>query len=437
MVVSLSSIKDSMTRFVLVLLLVAAASPVSAQLLRRGGNYSPPFPVTKAASPTKAKPASAPAAPPVAEVILPVEAESQVEIADPPQKDVPNIAEWEIIRRGHMVEPLGTPQAGDASQVAEALAVPADDSYKWFITLVTTDGCRACERLKYDFINSKDLQAWVLVDDPVKSTCHYQVRRIEDVTQKDWFAGIQTELRRGGFPAVVIQPPRNGQYGPNKTVVTILHGYNGNSRQFGDRMSDAIKKYVAALHRQGVIRPSNSQQTLRPASEVVIGGMGQVVVPKSGGLQGPPPFVVPPQRPVEPPPAGPPGGDWPPNVSTTLTLDQIKEIVPTATPDFLLSQVNAKPTDKSVVDLAWQVYKNEHGIKDPTPAVPNANAVSFWTALALFLGSSVPGLLSLGLHYLRDQRKSQGKATYLSDDQFNRLTTLLNQIPVTQKPTTP
>src|SRR5689334_16695116 len=78
-------------------------------------------------------------------------------------KNVPRIAEAEIARRGPLVERVSGIQGTDDSRGAVALAMqpPADDSYKWLFTLVTTKGCSWCEQMRKDFETDSKLKAWV------------------------------------------------------------------------------------------------------------------------------------------------------------------------------------------------------------------------------------------------------------------------------------
>ncbi len=195
--------------------------------------------------------------------------------------DVPEIATWEALRRGNLVEEIGPVGADDDSYFAEAIAAPPDDSHKWYFTLVTMKGCAPCAKLKQDFETHQLLRAWANLADPAASPTHFQIRQIEDETQRDWLAGISEQLKRGGYPALVIQPPRNGRYGPNKNVAAILHGYDGSPQRYAERLRRSIDLYVSR-----VVQPK--------------AGIGDEAVAR------PPPFVLPPAH--DPPPS-----DWPPS----------------------------------------------------------------------------------------------------------------------------
>jgi hypothetical protein len=80
-----------------------------------------------------------------------------------PEKNVPWRAQAEIARRGKMVERVdGYQDAGDpVDAISAALQPPADDSHKWYFTLVTTQNCRYCDQLRPDFEQDPKLQGWV------------------------------------------------------------------------------------------------------------------------------------------------------------------------------------------------------------------------------------------------------------------------------------
>lgn len=286
--------------------------------------------------------------------------------------NVPEIATWEIQRRGNMVQDVGTVQAGPTDFIADALAVPEDDSHKWFITLVTKEGDKACDKLRYDFATSPVLRAWVNVDDPAKSPSHWQLRRMEDGTQKDWLAGLQGHIQKHGLPLVVIQPPRNGQYGANKNVVKLISGYDGDAAALSKKMRDGVIVYVSYLQRRGQLehKGENTQRELatktprtggheqaekKPATKPTGKGIGQTGVN--------PPFTVTPTTPPGP-------VDWPPTGPSQLTVAQLQALCPNAPPEFILQQYQAKATDPNAVSLAWMVYQNSNKPKEPKPEPP-------------------------------------------------------------------
>ncbi len=424
-------------RNVLALLLVVGLGfPANAQLFRRGTRPAP-LPPQKT---VRIVPQALPQAPPAESP----KAEDQGEA--PVLKDVPELADWEIIRRGRMVQETGTVAAGPVDYIADALSPPEDDSHKWYLSVVTMQGCKACERLKYDFIHNKTLQAWVNVNDPAKSTLHYQVRRVEDVSQKDWLAGIMPQLKKGGFPAIVLQPPRNGEYGPNKTVVAVIHGYDGDAEALTTKLRDSLVAYVHSLQRRGEV-VHRGENTLRRghSSSKLSGGNRQ-----EGGedlTAGPPPFI--PDSRVDPfqPSGGP--QDWPPAPTiTALTVAQIQALCPGAPAEFVLQQLSKKASDPQIVSLEWLVFQQNKTPAPspappavtpatvPTPAIPSptpspapnpAPTPIPWAAIiAAVLSGNMMGLVAIGFTLYRTWRKSTGKPTILNDAQAAVLAQMLN-----------
>lgn len=352
--------------------------------------------------------------------------------------DVPEIAEWEIKRRGLMVQEVGTVHAGPTDVIADALAVPPDDSHKWFLTVVTLDNCKACDRAKADFNKpAPELVSWVNVDDPAKSTFHYQVRRYEDPTQADWFKNIGKKLERGGFPAFVIQPPKNGSFGPNKTIVKILHDYKG-PEDLTVRMREAIVTYVNTVKAKGEVRPGENQtrsESLLPL--VNRGGFKQQysqATPRNPiGVD--PPFSIP-DRKVDPfQPNGP--GDWPPSAPTPLTVDQIRLLCPGAGPEFIVMQISKKATDPNLVKLEWEIQaaKDKPAVVPMTPTTPTPEVVvkpspetpiGLGGLISLVLAGNTPALLGMLLMWFRQSQSVPGKTPLLPQDEFNLLLGLTN-----------
>lgn len=124
---------------------------------------------------------------------------------------VPDVAEHEISRRGSHVEQTGTIRSG---LMAAALSPPADDSAKWFVTLVVRHD-RASAAMQSTIANDPAMKPWVNTAEPAKSMTHYQVRFIEDATQANWLEALRPALAQSGVPLIVLQPPKNGQFGPS------------------------------------------------------------------------------------------------------------------------------------------------------------------------------------------------------------------------------
>lgn len=176
-------------------------------------------------------------------------AQDMPEVPEP----LPDIVRDEIIRRGDVVEELGqvrtdSPQA----YVFAALAPPPDDSHKWYISLITKENCPWCELLKKHFAETEELRAWVNVENQAESWAHYNVYRQEDRTQ-DW---RWKNLHIRGYPTLIVQPPRNREWGDPAAVVMQKTGYDGNARALSTAMRKAIETYVRALQTRGQLDPS-------------------------------------------------------------------------------------------------------------------------------------------------------------------------------------
>lgn len=265
-----------------------------------------------------------------------------------PGKDVPEIADHEIRFRGNMAQEIGTIQADEIDVIADALAPPADDSHKWWITLVTKDNDKVCEKLKYDLIHTPELKSWVNVDEPGKSYVHYQCRRFEDVTQADWIAPLKERIEKGGVPMIIVQPPKNGEYGLNKHVIAALHGYNGKPDELIKLLGREIKAYVSSLHRKGLIT--------HVGDNAIRGGhalAGDLVALTD------PPFQIERNK-IDPfQPKGP--HDWPPAIP--LTLEEIVAAAPGAPADFILGELVKKPTDPATVTASYKAYQQAQSLR--------------------------------------------------------------------------
>ncbi len=148
----------------------------------------------------------------------------------------------EVYRRGDYVERIGQgPRSETESEYLAAMAPPADDSSKWFITIVTQPGCAPCEALKRDLMAKPELQAFVNMTSPKQSWAHCNVYSIDDETQAWRFQAIKIK----SFPTILVQPPLNKKYGDPSTVVMQQAGYAGGSTQLAKNLSKSIKAYIA------------------------------------------------------------------------------------------------------------------------------------------------------------------------------------------------
>ncbi len=294
---------------------------------------------------------------------------------EPPEPDVPAIAKSEAMRRGNMVQEIGTINAGPVDLIADALAVPEDDSHKWYLTLITMEGCAPCARLKNDFQTNEHLRQWVNINDPKNSYMHFHIVRREDETQRDWLRNIKDKLT--SFPIVVIQPPANGQYGKPATIVAMLYGYDGNAERLTQKMRAAIVGYVEKLQLRG-----ESKHIGENAFRVASVDAGLIADRNDGkGIGAPPPFPVPspdnspPFQPLQPQPLQP--QNIPPFVDA-MTMEDILKACPQADAEFLRLCAQRKPKNLQELEILWREHQNSKNPLSPLlPPQQNGNA-TYW-----------------------------------------------------------
>lgn len=220
-------------------------------------------------------------------------------------RDVPPSAVAEILRRGAMVEHVNGLRSGDEAEAdaeafVEAVAPPADDSHKWFFTLVVTRGCQWCEKMRSDFANSQYLKPWVNVKDSKESWAHWQVVQIEDQSQ----AWRWKNVRPTRFPALIIQPPLNRSFGDPATVVYMHQGYL-EPEKLDAAIRTAIREYTRKVAPQYRAWKAQREQAL---ARQMIGQADATGQTADWRPPAPPPSPLPePNIPFQvPPPAIPP-----------------------------------------------------------------------------------------------------------------------------------
>ena len=181
-------------------------------------------------------------------------------------KDVPDIAVREIQRRGNLVQRLGGGYQNDTlTAFAEAMRPPADDSHKWFISVLAARNCRYCDHLKRDFATSPHLKPFVDTEDHTQSWAHFNVYLSDDETQAWRFKDIKVT----GYPTLIIQPPRNGRFGDPKVVVLQKTGYDGDAKKLADTIRTGISSYLRVQVRQ---RPAVGRAGgMRQGGEAAVG----------------------------------------------------------------------------------------------------------------------------------------------------------------------
>lgn len=150
----------------------------------------------------------------------------------------------EVIRRGNTVEHI-EPGLGTYEGSGDWAALPEDDSGKWFVTVIKMQGCGACVQLMRDWQRSPDLLAFANPLDPKQSWAHFNSYDRADKSQM-W---RYEKLHISQFPTILIQPPRNGQYGPARTIV-FQNTYHGSPKELASQMRAAIQRYVDRLNDQ-------------------------------------------------------------------------------------------------------------------------------------------------------------------------------------------
>ena len=170
-----------------------------------------------------------------------------------------DINDAEIYRRGDMIQFTGVVRDSGDEEFAAALAPPESDADKWFISIVCTEGCAPCERLKADFASSEFLRGWHAEPvDPqgkrVHGWAHVSVFKIEDDRTKWRFENAKIKA----FPAVIVQPPANGTWGKNETIAVQLEGYDGDPKKFSALLRSKLKQYVDAMQKKRVAKANYS-----------------------------------------------------------------------------------------------------------------------------------------------------------------------------------
>lgn len=218
-----------------------------------------------------------------------------------PDKDVSWRARGEIARRGAMVEYVDG--YGGESPIGDVMQLPADDSGKWVLTLVTTKGCAYCDKLRADFETSAALKSWVDTTDHKKSWAHWQIVQIEDKSQ-EW---RWKNFRPTRFPTLLVQPPPDRSWGDPHVVVFRQEGYDGRPEKLDASLRKTISAYALKVNKQHAAWKTANARRIESNGGAAQsgsdeGGMGQKPAESEGtGQYG---GWNPPAPPV--PPLGPP-----------------------------------------------------------------------------------------------------------------------------------
>lgn len=170
------------------------------------------------------------------------------------EKDVPDQARREIERRGYLVQKIDDQVgAAPADVLAEALGIPPDDSHKFTLTILYGGYRNAqLDKLKEHVLTAKELEPWVRCRDRGKgsydvastgeSHLHCRFDQHKNPFLPDHWSGIKVV----GYPTLLLQPPRNGQWGSPATVINQRTGYDGDPAKLAEWIRASIAKYALA-----------------------------------------------------------------------------------------------------------------------------------------------------------------------------------------------
>jgi hypothetical protein len=153
----------------------------------------------------------------------------------------PEVERQEVLRLGNHVQRIDGHRSAADDAFVQVMGPPADDNHKWFITVISTKSCGACTRLKGDLASNSYLRALVNAENPKESWSHFNSYLHEDRSQQFRWQNIKL----GGFPTILVQPPLNKKYGDPATVVFQQTGYDGNGQRLAAKITGAIKAYLA------------------------------------------------------------------------------------------------------------------------------------------------------------------------------------------------
>lgn len=290
----------------------------------------------------------------------------------------------ETNRRGSDVEPLGVIQAGPDAAIRKAFAPPADDSDKWWVNVITaganaSDKEKAASKLLVDDIKALKFKDYVKPEDSASSWSHYQERREDDPLQQDWLAPIRPKLKEVGLPAVVIQPPRNGKFGPNNRTVCVVGQYDGRPSVFAALIQQRVESYIHKHAFDGSIAAAAMPPAGHRQSDASIGAK--------------PPFDLP--EPI----AYPDAKDLP---RSTLTYEQIRKKFPDIEPEDAGHYAELQMTEHEIQEAEAKVYK--------TPENPTQGAGGSVLG-EILLAVTVIGIAFGIVLYTQQRKKNQVEPT--------------------------
>ena len=87
----------------------------------------------------------------------------------------PEVDQAAVLRLGNLVQHVDRVGQSAKDEFVEAMGPPPSDADKWFISVLTTEGCIPCEQLKSDWQTNSWLLALANPGDPKQSWAHYNV----------------------------------------------------------------------------------------------------------------------------------------------------------------------------------------------------------------------------------------------------------------------
>jgi len=152
----------------------------------------------------------------------------------------------EVIRLGDMVQHIGG-GGGGWEQTEDAfvrqMAMPPDDSDKWFISLITKKKDARSAQLKADWAACESLLALAKFGSAKESWAHFNEYNLDDSDQMFRFRLINGGAGITEPATVVMQLPRNGRLGPPGTVI-YQRVYQGNPLELASDLRLVIRDYV-------------------------------------------------------------------------------------------------------------------------------------------------------------------------------------------------
>ena len=158
------------------------------------------------------------------------------------QSDKPQVDRDSVLRMGNSVQIIdGTYRSDNDFLFGQVMGPPPDDNGKWFISVVAKRDDAASLKLKADWSSSPDLMALARpnLNEQKESWSHFNWYLSDDKSQSFRFEKLQI----ANHPTVLVQPPRNGQYGDPKTIV-YQGVYQGDPKKQADAIRNSIRRYL-------------------------------------------------------------------------------------------------------------------------------------------------------------------------------------------------